>query len=116
MFAGRDKLPYGNLPRQLAWVSAEAVRTQRRDRTREVAFRVHAEARHGRSKRNLAATGPGFRNQMKRLFGCSVQLIYDDERVTASMTSLLPPAPSSGGNKPDEPMLFNSKIRLGEDL
>ena len=32
MFAGRDKLPYGNLPRLLlAWVSTEAVRTQSRE-------------------------------------------------------------------------------------
>ena len=31
MFAGRDKLPYGNLPRLiLAWVCSEAVRTQSR--------------------------------------------------------------------------------------
>ena len=32
MFAGRDKLPYGNLPRLiLAWVCSEAVRTQSRE-------------------------------------------------------------------------------------
>ncbi len=31
MFAGRDKLPYGNLPRLiLAWLCTEAVRTQNR--------------------------------------------------------------------------------------
>ena len=31
MFAGRDKLPFGNLPRLiLAWLSTEAVRTQSR--------------------------------------------------------------------------------------
>ena len=58
------------------------------------------------------------RNQMKRLFGCSVQLIYDDERVTASMTSPVAARAEFWWNerKPDEPMLFNSKIRLGEDL
>ena len=32
MFAGRDKLPFGNLPRLLlAWVCTEAVRTQSRE-------------------------------------------------------------------------------------
>ena len=58
------------------------------------------------------------RNQMRRLFGCSVQLIYEDERVTASMTSPVAARAEFWWNerKPDEPVLFNSKIRLGEDL
>ena len=55
---------------------------------------------------------------MKRLFNASVQLIYEDERVTASMTS--PVAARAefwwDERKPDEYSLFDSKIRLGEDL
>ena len=49
MFAGRDNLPYGNLPRLLlAWVSAEAVRTQSREIVLESRSPVHAKARYAR--------------------------------------------------------------------
>ena len=56
---------------------------------------------------------------MKRLFGCSVQLIYEDERViSASMTSPVASRAEFWWNerKPDEPVLWDSKIRLGEDF
>ncbi len=120
MFAGRDKLPYGNLPRLLlAWVSTEAVRTQ----SREISLgrslsgfmrKLGMEDRSGSPRGDRTR----LRNQMKRLFGCSVQLIYEDERVTASMTSPVASRAEFWWNerKPDEPVLFNSKIRLGEDL
>ena len=120
MFAGRDKLPYGNLPRLLlAWVSTEAVRTQ----SREISLgrslsgfmrKLGMEDRSGSPRGDRTR----LRNQMKRLFGCSVQLIYEDERVTASMTSPVASRAEFWWNerKPDEPLLFNSKIRLGEDL
>ena len=120
MFAGRDKLPFGNLPRLLlAWVSAEAVRTQ----SREIVLGKSLAGfmrKLGMSDDSGSPRGDRtrLRNQMKRLFGCSVQLIYDDERVTASMTSPVAARAEFWWNerKPDEPMLFNSKIRLGEDL
>ena len=120
MLAGRDKLPYGNLPRLLlAWVSTEAVRTQ----SREISLgrslsgfmrKLGMEDRSGSPRGDRTR----LRNQMKRLFGCSVQLIYEDERVTASMTSPVASRAEFWWNerKPDEPVLFNSKIRLGEDL
>ena len=120
MFAGRDKLPYGNLPRLLlAWVSTEAVRTQ----SREISLgrslsgfmrKLGMEDRSGSPRGDRTR----LRNQMKRLFGCSVSLIYEDERVTASMTSPVASRAEFWWNerKPDEPVLFNSKIRLGEDL
>ena len=120
MFAGRDKLPYGNLPRLLlAWVSTEAVRTQ----SREISLgrslsgfmrKLGMEDRSGSPRGDRSR----LRNQMKRLFGCSVQLIYEDQRVTASMTSPVASRAEFWWNerKPDEPVLFNSKIRLGEDL
>ena len=69
---GLNKLPYGNLPRLiLAWVSTEAVRTQ----SRELVL--------GKSlsefMRTLGIYNSGgnpqtrLRNQMRRLFGCTVR-------------------------------------------
>ena len=59
-----------------------------------------------------------FRNQMKRLFGCSVTLIYEDEQLTASVTS--PVASQTvfwwDPKRPGERTLWNSRIRLGEDF
>ena len=121
MVAGADnKLPYGNLPRLLlAWVSTEAVRTQSREISlgRSVSGfmrKLGMEDRSGSPRGDRTR----LRNQMKRLFSCSVSLIYEDERVTASMTSPVASRAEFWWNerKPDEPVLFNSKIRLGEDL
>ena len=78
MFAGRDKLPYGNLPRLLlAWVCTEAVRTQSRELVLGKSL--------SKFMRTLGVYNSGgqpqtrLRNQMKRLFGCTVSLIYEDE-------------------------------------
>ena len=118
--SGGNNLPFGNLPRLLlAWVSTEAVRTQ----SREISLgrslsrfmrKLGMEDRSGSPRGDRTR----LRNQMKRLFGCSVQLIYEDERVTASMTSPVASRAEFWWNerKPDEPVLFNSKIRLGEDF
>ena len=100
---GGKKLPFGNLPRLLmAWVCTEAVRTQ----SRELVL--------GRSlskfMRTLGAYNSGgqpqtrLRNQMKRLFGCTVSLIYEDERGEFWWNE----------RKPDDPSLWDSKIELGE--
>ena len=74
------KLPFGTLPRLLlAWVCSEAVRTQRRDL---VLGRSLYEFMH---KLGLDDQGGGKRgnrvrlkNQMERLFSCSVSLVYAD--------------------------------------
>ena len=120
MFAGRNKLPYGNLPRLLlAWVSAEAVRTQSREILlgkslsgfmRKLGMQDDSGSPRGDRTR--------LRNQMKRLFGCSVSMIYEDEHGEARVSSLVADRAAFWWNqrKPDEPVLFNSKIRLGEDL
>ena len=113
-----NKLPYGNLPRLLlAWVSTEAVRTQ----SREIVL--------GRSlsgfmrKLDIYGTSGGsrgertrLRNQMKRLFRCSVSLIYEDERGDVSASSQVADRTEFWWNerKPDEPVLFNSTIHLSE--
>ena len=85
---GLNKLPYGNLPRLiLAWVSTEAVRTQ----SRELVL--------GKSlsefMRTLGIYNSGgnpqtrLRNQMKRLFGCTVSMIYEDKLGFARVSSLV---------------------------
>ena len=120
MFAGRDKLPYGNLPRLLlAWVSAEAVRTQSRDLVLGKSLsgfmrKLGMEDRSGSPRGDRTR----LRNQMKRLFGCSVSLIYEDERGEARVSSLVADRAAFWWNerKPDEPVLWDSKIRLGEDF
>ena len=120
MFAGRDKLPYGNLPRLLlAWVSAEAVRTQ----SREIVLGKSLSGfmrKLGMSDDSGSPRGDRtrLRNQMKRLFGCSVSMIYEDKHGEARVSSMVADRAAFWWNerKPDEPVLFNSKIRLGEDL
>ena len=55
---------------------------------------------------------------MRRLFHCTVSLIYEDERGAASASSLVADRTEFWWNerKPDEPSLWESKIRLGEDF
>ena len=117
---GNNKLPYGSLPRLLlAWVCTEAVRTQSREivlgRSLSEFMRkldLHTSGGSSRGDRTR------LRNQMKRLFHCTVSLIYEDERVAASASSLVADRTEFWWNerKPNEPVLFNSKIRLGEDF
>ena len=115
MFAGRDKLPYGNLPRLiLAWVCSEAVRTQSRELIlgkslsefmRTLGIYSSSGEKHTR-----------LRNQMKRLFGCTVSMIYENERGEARVSSVVADRTvfcwSEG--KPDQSSLWDSKIELGE--
>ena len=117
MFAGRDKLPYGNLPRLLmAWLSTEAVKTQSRelvlgkslsDFMRELG--IYAGGGNAHTK---------LRNQMKRLFGCTVSLIYEDRNGQATVNALIARRTEFWWNerKPDQPMLWESKIELSEDF
>ena len=117
---GLNKLPYGSLPRLLlAWVCTEAVRTQSREivlgRSLSEFMRkldLHTSGGSSRGDRSR------LRNQMKRLFHCTVSLIYEHDRVAASASSLVADRTEFWWNerKPDEPVLFNSKIRLGEDF
>ena len=118
MFAGRDKLPYGNLPRLLlAWVSTEAVRTQSRvlvlgrslsEFMRTLGIYHNSGGRGGVQTR--------LRNQMRRLFNAHVQLIYEDKHGEASVNSLIADRTELWWNerKPDQPVLWESKIELSE--
>ena len=121
MTAGiNNRLPYGNIPRLLlAWVCTEAVKTQSREL---VLGRSLSEFMR---KLGLAPVGGGttgartrIRNQMKRLFNTHIQLIYEDDQVSASVNS---PVVSRtelwwDPRRPNDPVLWDSKIRLGEDL
>ena len=115
MFAGRDKLPFGNLPRLLlAWVCTEAVRTRRRELVLGKSLSdfmrtlgIYAGGGNAQTK---------LRNQMKRLFGCTVSLIYKDEHGEQFVSSLIAERGEFWWNprRPDEPVLWESKIELGE--
>ena len=117
---GLNKLPFGNIPRLLlAWVSTEAVRTQ----SREISLgrslsgfmrKLGMEDRSGSPRGDRTR----LRNQMKRLFSASVQLIYEDAQMDLTASSFVADRTAFWWNerKPGEPVLFNSKIRLGEDF
>ena len=110
-----NKLPYGNLPRLiLAWVCSEAVRTQSRELVlgkslSEFMRTLGVYSSSGEKHTRL-------RNQMKRLFGCTVSMIYENERGEARVSSLVADRTvfwwSEG--KPDQSSLWDSKIELGE--
>ena len=119
MTAGvNNKLPFGNFPRLLlAWVCTEAVRTQSR-----VLILGSSLAKFMKTL-GVYSSGGGrdqikLRNQMRRLFGCTVQLTYKDEHGEAAVNTLIARRTSFGGTSasPDQPSLWESKIELGEDL
>ena len=121
MTAGIDnKLPYGNLPRLiLAWICTEAVRTQSRE---IVLGRSLSKFMRALGINSTSGGSRGeqtrLRNQMKRLFGCTVSLIYQDEHGETAVNSVVARRTEFWWNerKPDEPSLWQSKIELGEDL
>ena len=121
MIAGADnKLPFGSLPRLLlAWVSTEAVRTQSRELVlgrslSEFMRTLGISSDSGGSRGELTR----LRNQMRRLFNAYVQLVYEDARGEASVSSLVADRTEFWWNerKPGERVLWDSKIRLGEDF
>ena len=117
MTAGPEtKLPFGNYPRLLlAWVSTEAVRTQ----SRVIVLGSSLSA----FMKTLGIYGSGgggdqikLRNQMRRLFGCTVTLIYKEGNEEQFVNSPIAAAgkywwnPDNNSNLPG----WNSKIVLGE--
>ena len=112
---GLYKLPFGNLPRLiLAWLCTEVVRT----RSREIVL-GKSLSDFMRSLDIYSSSGGKYtrlRNQMKRLFGCSVSMIYEDKHGDQFVSSLIAERGEFWWNerKPDEPMLWDSKIYLGE--
>ena len=111
---GGNKLPFGNLPRLLmAYVSTEAVRTQSR-----VLILGDSLAKFMRTL-GVYSSGGGnahtkLRNQMRRLFGCTVQLTYKAENGEATVHAVIADRTEFWWNKPDERTLWASKIELSE--
>ena len=116
--SGETKLPFGNIPRLLlAWVCTEAVRTQSRKlilgtSLAEFMRKLDISSDSGGSRGERTR----LRNQMDRLFSASVSLIYEDEHSKQFVTS---PIADRGEfwwdpKRPAEPMLWESKIELGE--
>ena len=118
--SGQYKLPFGNIPRLLlAWVCTEAVRTQSRELVlgrslskfmRKLGINSDSGGVRGEQTR--------LRNQMKRLFSCAVSLIYKNEQGEAAVNSPIARRTEFWWNerKPDHPVLWESKIELGEDF
>ena len=111
---GSNKLPFGNFPRLiLAWVCTEAVRTQSR-----LLVLGPSLAKFMREL-GVYSSGGGnvhtkLRNQMRRLFGCTVSMIYKDEHGEQFVSSLIAERGEFWWNKPDQTSLWDSKIYLGE--
>ena len=118
MIAGGDnKLPFGTNPRLiLAWVCTEAVRTGSRDivlgrSLSEFMRKLGISSTDGRGQARL-------RNQMDRLFNCSVSMIYEDEHGKQFVNSHIANRGEFWWNerKPDQPVLWESKVRLSEEF
>ena len=72
-------------------------------------------------KLGMAPIGGGrtrLRNQMKRLFRCQIELIHEHKHGDRSIAARVADRTEFWWNerKPDEQMLWDSKIRLGEDF
>ena len=119
MAAGiHNKLPYGNIPRLLlAWVCTETVKTQSRElvlgRSLSEFMRVLGMKDDSGSPRGDRTR---LRNQMKRLFACTVSLIYEDTSGFSQVSSLVADKHEFWWDpkQPEERTLWDSKIRLGE--
>ena len=112
---GKYGLPYGTLSRILiAWVCTEAVQTQSRelilgDSLSEFMRTLGIYNSGGHPQMRL-------KNQIDRLFNASVGLVYEHDHGEASLHSAIADRTEFWWNpkRPDEPVLFESKIELGE--
>ena len=114
---GLNKLPFGNLPRLLlAWLCSEAVRTQSRELVlgRSLSKFMRTLGRLNSDSGGSRGELTRLRNQMKRLFGCTVTMIYEDENVDATVNAVIADSTVFWWNKPDQRTLWDSKIELGE--
>ena len=114
---GLYKLPFGHLPRLLlAWVSTEAVHTQSRvlvlgDSLSDFMRELGICSSDGKAYTRL-------RNQMDRLFHASVELNYEDKHGKQFIASRVVDRGDFWWDpkRPNERVLWESKIRLGEDF
>ena len=114
---GEYKLPYGSIPRLLlAWVCTEAVQTQSRELSlgtslAEFMRKIGIYNSGGNPQLRL-------RNQMQRLFRCTVELSQRNEAGERFIASRIADRGEFWWDpkRPDETVLWESKIRLGEDF
>ena len=110
---GGNKLPFGNLPRLLiAWLCTEAVRTQ----NPEIVLGPSLSEFMGKlGMDSIGGARTRLRNQMRRLFNAHVQLVYKDQHGEANVSSSVADRSEFWWNerKPDERVLWESKIELG---
>ena len=114
---GLYKLPFGHLPRLLmAWISTEAVRTQSRvlvlgDSLSDFMRELGIYSSDGKAYTRL-------RNQMERLFNASVRLIYEDKHGKQFVSSAIADRGEFWWDpkRPNERVLWDSKIELSEDF
>ena len=88
---GLNKLPFGTLPRLLlAWVCSEAVRLQSRELVLGRSL-YEFMRRLGMSDRSGSVRGDRTRlkNQMRRLFACTVTLVYENAQREVRVSSLV---------------------------
>ena len=119
MIAGSGKkLPFGNVPRLLlAWVCSEAVRTQSRELVLGRSL-YEFMRKLGMADRSGSARGDRARlkNQIRRLFTCSVQLVYAEGEHEVVVSSFIAERADFWWSvrEPDAPVLWDSTIELGE--
>ena len=109
------KLPFGNLPRLiLAWLSTEVVRTQSRELV--LGCSLSGFMRTLGVYSSAGGGAPRLRNQMRRLFNAHVRLVYKDEHGEQFVSSAIADRGEFWWNerKPDEPVLLESRIELGD--
>ena len=118
MIAGlNNKLPFGTNPRLiLSWLCTEVVRTGSREivlgrSLSEFMRKLGISSTDGRGQARL-------RNQMDRLFNCTVSMIYKDEHGKATVNSLIALRTEFWWNPkhPDQTGLWESKVRLSESF
>ena len=111
---GQTNLPFGNLPRLLlAWLCTEAVRTQNRTL---ILGKSLSDFMRTLGMKPVGGVRTRLRNQMRRLFSAHVSLVYEDKRDMVIAGSQVADRAELWWNerKPDERVLWDSKIYLGE--
>ena len=116
MTAGHPyNLPFGNLPRLLAaWVCTEAVRTQSRELV--LGHSLSGFMRKLDIYSSSGATYARLQKQMKRFFNAQIRVVYRDEHGERFISSAIADHGEFWWNlkRPDDPVLWESTIRLGE--
>ena len=115
---GLNKLPFGTLPRLLlAWVCSEAVRLQSRELVLgrslyEFMRKLGMDDRSG----SVRGDRTRLKNQMRRLFACTVTLVHEDAQREVRVSSLVADRAEYwwDAKQPDVPVLWDSKVELGE--